>query len=45
MKEPKSVNSRRKHKGIGNHADDLSLNDLPAACLYTLFNGLEHILW
>ena len=44
MKNPKSVNSRRKHKGIWNHADYLSLDDLPAPSLDALFNGVEHVI-
>ena len=44
MKEPKSVNSRRKHKGMGDHADDLGLDDLPTTRLNTFFYSVEHIV-
>ena len=44
MKKPKSVNSRRKHKGIGNHTDYLGLDDLPAPSLDVLFNSVEHMV-
>ena len=44
MKEPKSVSSRRKHKGIRNHANDLGLYDLPASCLDKCLNRIEHIV-
>ena len=45
MKKPKSVNSRRKHKGMGDHADDLSFDDPSAARFDALFNSVEHVVW